>query len=271
MRDYAWHELIASVSAADVATLGRAEDVDSEHPLFILYTSGSTGKPKGVLHTTGGYLVYASLTHEKIFGYKRGDIYWCTADIGSITGHSYLVYGPLAMGATSFMYEGAPNWPENDRFWRIIEKHKVTILYTAPTAIRTFMKWGTHFVEGCDLSSLRLLGSVGEPINVEAWEWYHHNIGKGRCPIVDTWWQTETGSPVSQNPIGLGLLPVKYGSPGVAMPGYEIHVVDDAGHELPAGTLLGRQHHGAGRWVVGQAVGGHPCALRSRRSLLIVW
>ncbi|MBV9078962.1 MAG: acetate--CoA ligase, partial [Methylobacteriaceae bacterium] len=160
------------------------EQMNAEDPLFILYTSGSTGKPKGVLHTTGGYLVYASMTHQYVFDYHDGDIYWCTADVGWVTGHSYVVYGPLANGATVFMYEGAPNWPEPDRFWRIIEEYSVSILYTAPTAIRAFIRWGDEWVKKHDLSSLRLLGSVGEPINPEAWMWYHEKIGGGRCPIV---------------------------------------------------------------------------------------
>ena len=167
--------------------------MNAEDPMFILYTSGSTGKPKGVLHTTGGYMVYASMTHQYVFDYKDGDVYWCTADVGWVTGHSYIVYGPLANGATTLMFEGVPTWPDSSRFWQVVEKHKVSIFYTAPTAIRALMREGDAPVTGCDRSSLRLLGSVGEPINPEAWMWYHKVVGEGRCPIVDTWWQTETG------------------------------------------------------------------------------
>ncbi|MDQ3711870.1 MAG: acetate--CoA ligase, partial [Acidobacteriota bacterium] len=188
-RDYWWHELMETVSDDC-----PAEELDSEHPLFILYTSGTTGKPKGILHTTGGYLTGTYITTKWVFDLKDEDTYWCTADIGWVTGHSYVVYGPLANGATVFMYEGAPNHPEPDRFWRIIERHKINILYTAPTAIRAFIKWGEQYPLKHDLSSLRLLGTVGEPINPEAWMWYHTIIGKGKCPIVDTWWQTETGA-----------------------------------------------------------------------------
>jgi acetyl-CoA synthetase len=188
-RDHWWHELTPNASS-----VCPPEPVDSEHPLFILYTSGSTGKPKGILHTTGGYLVSAAVTSKWVFDLKEDDTYFCTADIGWVTGHSYLVYGPLANGATSVMYEGAPNWPDEARLWKMIDDLKVTILYTAPTAIRAFMKWGEQFPRRHDLSSLRLLGTVGEPINPEAWIWYHRVIGGGRCPVVDTWWQTETGA-----------------------------------------------------------------------------
>lgn len=188
-RDHWWHELTAKASSDC-----PPEPLDSEHPLYILYTSGSTGKPKGILHTTGGYLLGAAMTTKWVFDLKDDDVYFCTADVGWVTGHSYLVYGPLANGATSVMYEGAPNWPDEGRFWKIIQEYKVSILYTAPTAIRAFMKWGEQFPKSYDLSSLRLLGSVGEPINPEAWMWYHRVIGGERCPIVDTWWQTETGS-----------------------------------------------------------------------------
>jgi len=188
-RDHWWHELVADASA-----FCPHEPLDSEHPLYILYTSGSTGKPKGILHTTGGYLVGTAVTARWVFDLKDDDTYWCTADIGWVTGHSYLVYGPLSNGATCVMYEGAPNWPDEGRFWKIIEDYRVSILYTAPTAIRAFMKWGEQFPRRHDLSSLRLLGTVGEPINPEAWMWYHNVIGGGRCPVVDTWWQTETGA-----------------------------------------------------------------------------
>ncbi len=187
-RDFWLHEEVKKVSADC-----PPEPMNAEDPLFILYTSGSTGKPKGVLHTTGGYLVYAALTHKYVFDYHDGDIYWCTADVGWVTGHSYIVYGPLANGATTLMFEGVPNYPDASRFWQVIDKHKVNICYTAPTAIRALMGAGDEFVKKTDRSSLRLLGSVGEPINPEAWEWYYNVVGEGRCPIVDTWWQTETG------------------------------------------------------------------------------
>ena len=187
-RDVWYHEAMAAASADC-----PAEEMNAEDPMFILYTSGSTGKPKGVLHTTGGYMVYASMTHQYVFDYHDGDIYWCTADVGWVTGHSYIVYGPLANGAVTLMFEGVPTWPDSSRFWQVVEKHKVNIFYTAPTAIRALMREGEAPVKGCDRSSLRLLGSVGEPINPEAWMWYHDVVGDGRCPIVDTWWQTETG------------------------------------------------------------------------------
>ena len=187
-RDVWYHEAMADASADC-----PPEEMNAEDPMFILYTSGSTGKPKGVLHTTGGYMVYASMTHQYVFDYKDGDVYWCTADVGWVTGHSYIVYGPLANGATTLMFEGVPTWPNSSRFWQVVEKHKVSIFYTAPTAIRALMREGDAPVTGCDRSSLRLLGSVGEPINPEAWMWYHKVVGEGRCPIVDTWWQTETG------------------------------------------------------------------------------
>jgi len=187
-RDIWYHEAMSEASADC-----PAEEMDAEDPLFILYTSGSTGKPKGVLHTTGGYLLYAAMTHKYVFDYHDGDIYWCTADIGWVTGHSYMIYGPLCNGATTLMFEGVPTYPEADRFWRVIDKHQVNIFYTAPTAIRALMAQGNEFVARTDRSSLRILGSVGEPINPEAWEWYYHEVGDGRCPIMDTWWQTETG------------------------------------------------------------------------------
>ena len=187
-RDVWYHEAMTGASADC-----PPEEMNAEDPMFILYTSGSTGKPKCVLHTTGGYMVYASMTHQYVFDYKDGDVYWCTADVGWVTGHSYIVYGPLANGATTLMFEGVPTWPDSSRFWQVVEKHKVSIFYTAPTAIRALMREGDAPVTGCDRSSLRLLGSVGEPINPEAWMWYHEVVGEGRCPIVDTWWQTETG------------------------------------------------------------------------------
>jgi acetyl-CoA synthetase len=224
-RDVWWHRELEYVDAnCPPAAL------DSEHPLFILYTSGSTGKPKGILHTTGGYLLGAYTTCKYVFDLRDEDVYWCTADVGWVTGHSYMVYGPLANGATVLMYEGAPNWPENDRFWRIIDEYKVTIFYTAPTAIRAFIRWGDEWVKKHDLSSLRLLGSVGEPINPEAWMWYHEKIGGGRCPIVDTWWQTETGG-IMITPLP-GATPTKPGSATLPFFGVDAAVVDDDGNEV---------------------------------------
>ncbi|HKP38069.1 MAG TPA: acetate--CoA ligase [Pyrinomonadaceae bacterium] len=226
-RDHWWHELMQTAG-----TDCPAEEIDSEHPLFILYTSGTTGKPKGILHTTGGYLLQAHLTSKWIFDLKDEDIYWCTADIGWVTGHSYVVYGPLSNGATALMYEGAPNWPADDRFWDIIERHKVNILYTAPTAIRAFIKWGEQWPLQHDLSSLRLLGTVGEPINPEAWMWYHRVIGKERCPIVDTWWQTETGG-IMISPFP-GATPTKPGSGTKPFPGIEADVMTREGKPVGA-------------------------------------
>ncbi|GAB6166633.1 acetate--CoA ligase [Thermostilla marina] len=227
-RDFWWHELMENASADC-----PAEPLDSETPLFILYTSGSTGKPKGVLHTTAGYNLYTKKTTEWVFDIRDEDVYWCTADIGWITGHSYIVYGPLAAGATSLMYEGAPNWPAEDRWWDIVERYGVTILYTAPTAIRTFIKWGDEHVEKHDLSTLRLLGTVGEGINPEAWMWYHEKIGGGKCPIVDTWWQTETGG-IMISPLP-GAIPTKPGSATKPLPGIVPEIVDESGNPVPQG------------------------------------
>lgn len=224
-RDFWWHELMETVDANCVA-----EELDSEHPHYILYTSGTTGKPKGILHTTAGYLLQAHLTTKWVFDLKDEDIYWCTADIGWVTGHSYVVYGPLSNGATVLMYEGAPNFPEADRFWSIIERHRVNIFYTAPTAIRAFIKWGEHWPLKHDLSSLRLLGTVGEPINPEAWMWYRELIGKGRCPIVDTWWQTETGA-IMITPLP-GATPTKPGSGTKPFPGIEADVMTRDGKSV---------------------------------------
>jgi len=224
-RDYYWHEEMAGVSADC-----PAEEMDAEDPLFILYTSGSTGKPKGVLHTTAGYLVYTSLTHQYVFDYHDGDIYWCTADIGWVTGHSYILYGPLANGATTLMFEGVPNYPDFGRFWDICDKHKVNIFYTAPTAIRAIAKEGDELVNKRDLSSLRLLGTVGEPINPEAWLWYHRVVGHEKCPIVDTWWQTETGG-IMITPLP-GATRTKPGSATRPFFGIQPLLVDAEGNEL---------------------------------------
>lgn len=226
-RDFWWHELMA-----DASPNCPAEPLDSEHPLYVLYTSGSTGKPKGIVHSTGGYLLGAALTHEWVFDIKEDDVYWCTADIGWVTGHTYSVYGPLANGTTTVMYEGAPDYPKQDRFWAIIEKYGVNVFYTAPTAIRAFVKWGDHLPNGRDLSSLRLLGTVGEPINPEAWMWYHEVIGKGRCPIVDTWWQTETGA-ILITPLP-GAIATKPGSATKPFPGIVAEVVDKQGYAVGA-------------------------------------
>ena len=227
-RDYWWHRELEYVDANCPPVA-----MDSEAPLFIHYTSGSTGKPKGILHTTGGYLLHCYMTCKNVFDLRDDDVYWCTADIGWVTGHSYMVYGPLAMGATSLMYEGAPNFPENDRFWRIIDEYKVSIFYTAPTAIRAFMKWGDQWIKKHDLSSLRLLGTVGEPINPEAWMWYHKTIGGGKCPIVDTWWQTETGGHMI-TPIP-GAIPTKPGTATLPFFGVDAAVVDDLGKDVEVG------------------------------------
>ena len=225
-RDVWWHD-----AWEGAPNHHKAKAFDAEHPLYILYTSGSTGKPKGVLHTSAGYLLGAKLTSHYIFDLKENDLYWCTADIGWVTGHSYVVYGLMSSGATIFIYEGAPNQPEPDRFWRMIDRHGVTILYTAPTAIRAFMRWGDNYVTRHKLDSLRLLGSVGEPINPEAWMWYHTMIGKKKCPIVDTWWQTETGA-IMIAPIP-GAIPTKPGSGTLPFFGIVAKVVDDNGKEVP--------------------------------------
>ncbi|MEU4491858.1 acetate--CoA ligase, partial [Streptomyces sp. NPDC023998] len=228
-RDVWWHEITARQPAEHTP-----QAFDAEHPLFILYTSGTTGKPKGILHTSGGYLTQAAYTHHAVFDLKPDtDVYWCTADIGWVTGHSYIVYGPLANGATQVIYEGTPDTPHQGRFWEIVQKYGVTILYTAPTAIRTFMKWGDDIPAKFDLSSLRVLGSVGEPINPEAWIWYREHIGAGKTPIVDTWWQTETGA-MMISPLP-GVTETKPGSAQRALPGISATVVDDDANEVPNG------------------------------------
>jgi len=230
-RDHWWHRLMQNAGAHC-----EPEQMDAEDVLFTLYTSGTTGKPKGIVHTTGGYLVGVTTTTKLVFDLKEDDVFWCTADVGWVTGHSYLVYGPLANGATCVMYEGAPDWPEKDRFWAICERHGVTILYTAPTAIRAFMKWGDQWPAKHDLSRLRLLGSVGEPINPEAWMWYREKIGGNRCPIVDTWWQTETGAIVI-SPLP-GVTATKPGSATTPLPGYSAALLDAKANEIAVGGGL---------------------------------
>jgi acetyl-CoA synthetase len=224
-RDICWAEAVAAASPECIP-----EEMGAEDPLFILYTSGSTGKPKGVLHTTGGYAVWASMTHQYIFDYRPGQIYWCAADIGWVTGHSYIVYGPLANGATQMMFEGVPNWPDASRFWQVIDKYQVEIFYTAPTALRALMREGDEFVQSCSRQSLRLLGTVGEPINPEAWAWYHRVVGEGRCPIVDTWWQTETGAAmIAPMP---GATALKPGSATLPMFGVKPALLDSEGRTI---------------------------------------
>src|SRR3972149_2385089 len=272
-RDFWWDGLMET---ADDSC--EPEKLDSEHPLFILYTSGSTGKPKGVLHTTGGYLTGVYITTKWVFDLKDTDTFWCTADIGWVTGHSYVVYGPLSNGATSLMYEGAPNWPEPDRFWRIIDKYKVNVFYTAPTAIRAFIRWGEQWPLKHNLSSLRLLGTVGEPINPEAWMWYHRIIGKGKCPIVDTWWQTETGM-IMITPLP-GATPLKPGTATLPFPGIEADVVSKDGRSVgrnQGGYVTGdgarRDNHGY-FWIMGRVddvinVAGHRLGTAEIESALV--
>jgi acetyl-CoA synthetase len=247
-RDHMWHEV-----RANVPTTCTPEPMNAEDPLFILYTSGSTGKPKGVLHSTAGYLLWANLTFETVFDYRQGEIFWCTADVGWITGHSYIVYGPLSAGATVLMFEGVPSWPANDRFWQVIDKHKVSIFYTAPTALRAIMRDGDEPVQRHDLSSLRLLGTVGEPINPEAWNWYHRIVGKGKLPIVDTWWQTETGGALI-TPLP-GATALKPGSACQPFYGIEPALVEADGSIIP--------------WQPGTEISGNlipPAAGRGRRA-----
>jgi acetyl-CoA synthetase len=227
-RDLFWHEAVAEAEPECAP-----EPMDAEDPLYILYTSGSTAKPKGILHTTGGYLTHVTATHKLIFDIKDDDVYWCAADIGWVTGHSYIVYGPLANGATSILYEGAPNYPHEGRWWEIVERYGATIFYTAPTAIRACIKWGVEHVEKLDLSTLRLLGTVGEPINPRAWLWYHEHVGGGRCPVVDTWWQTETGG-IMITPLP-GLTTTKPGSATLPFPGIEAKILDSDGNEVTEG------------------------------------
>lgn len=227
-RDLLWRDIMA-----DADHYCEPEPMDSEDMLYILYTSGTTGKPKGIIHTTGGYMTGVHATSRMVFDLKPTDVFWCTADIGWVTGHSYVVYGPLSAGATILMYEGAPDWPDRDRFWKIVEDYGVTVFYTAPTAIRAFMKWGTDAPDSADLSSLRLLGSVGEPINPEAWMWYHEHIGRGKCPIVDTWWQTETGMILVTTLPGIDAM--KPGSAGLPLPGVSMEVVNEDGEPIESG------------------------------------
>jgi acetyl-CoA synthetase len=231
-RDIWWHDEMAKANATH-----EAVPMDAEDPLFILYTSGSTGKPKGILHTTGGYMIYSAYTFKNVFQYNEGDIYWCTADVGWITGHSYLVYGPLLNGATTLFFEGVPTWPTPSRFWQVVDKHKVSIFYTAPTAIRALESCGLEQFEGTDLSSLKVLGTVGEPINEEAWHWYNEHVGKGKCPIVDTWWQTETGG-IMISPIA-GITPTIPSFATLPLPGIQPVLLDEKGHEIEGNGVEG--------------------------------
>ncbi|UJP66226.1 acetate--CoA ligase [Mongoliitalea daihaiensis] len=231
-RDFWWHDVTEGVSSAN-----KAETMDAEDPLFILYTSGSTGKPKGVVHSTAGYMVYTKYSFENVFQYSPGDVYWCTADIGWITGHSYIVYGPLLAGATTLMFEGVPTYPDAGRFWAVIDKHQVNQFYTAPTAIRALQAYGTEPLEPYKLDSLKVLGSVGEPINEEAWKWYYTHVGKSRCPIVDTWWQTETGG-ILVSPIA-GITPTKPAFATLPLPGIQLAIVDPEGNELTGNSVEG--------------------------------
>lgn len=262
-RDVAWADLVPAQ-----ATDCPCEKMGSEDVLYILYTSGSTGKPKGIVHSTAGYLAGVTATFKLVFDHKEDDLFWCTADCGWVTGHSYVVYGPMANAATVLMYEGAPDTPDKDRFWRIVERHKVTVLYTAPTAIRAFMKWGDTYPRQCDLSSLRLLGSVGEPINPEAWVWYHEHIGLGKCPIVDTWWQTETGS-IMISPLP-GITHTKPGSATRPMPGVIVGVLDEEGNAVA--TLGSPSSHGGiefgGTAHSGESIGGYLSILHPWPSML---
>ncbi|GIV37350.1 MAG: acetyl-coenzyme A synthetase [Cyclobacteriaceae bacterium] len=232
-RDYYWHDELANAT-----DLCEAEEMDAEDMLFILYTSGSTGKPKGMVHTCGGYMVYTNYTFRTAFQYREGEVYWCTADVGWITGHSYIIYGPLSAGATTLMFEGIPSWPDWGRFWQVVERHRVNIFYTAPTAIRSLQQAPPDFVKRNNLSSLRVLGTVGEPINEEAWHWYHQNIGNGKCPVVDTWWQTETGgfmiSPIAD------VLPLKPAHAGLPLPGVQPAVMSEQGMEISQRPAEGR-------------------------------
>jgi acetyl-CoA synthetase len=235
-RDFWWHDEVSGINVAKAVSID-AEEMDSEDPLFILYTSGSTGKPKGVVHTCGGYMIYANYSFINVFQYQPGDLHFCTADIGWITGHSYILYGPLSAGASTLMFEGIPTWPDPGRFWDIVDKHKVNCLYTAPTAIRSLMSFGLDPVKNKNLSSLKVLGSVGEPINEEAWHWFHQHIGKSKCPVVDTWWQTETGGILISNLAGV--TPEKPSYATLPLPGVQVKLLDDSGNEILEAHKIG--------------------------------